>query len=147
MKRLADNLPLPEQRKQVVQDCCRLLDAEVARKEGMSALAIKGAYGLLKRIKPTAVPEAIDGLLDDMLQELEPFYQNCGGKKPFGGYLKENAAAVAEALLKVTDRRAEKSRHATLASAYRKLRPGALRHVQEAVPALADLIERYLVRK
>jgi len=141
---LLKSLPLPEKRRQVVEDCSRLLDAEVARKGGMSGLAIKGAYGLLKKLKPTAVTEAIDGLLDEMLEQLEPFYQRCAGKKPFGDFLKENAAQVAEALLKVTDRRAEKSRHTSLASAYRKLRPGALKHVQEAVPALAELIDGYL---
>jgi hypothetical protein len=145
MTTLLTKLPLPEKRAEIVSSCCRLLDAEVGRKGGLSGLAVKAGYAVLKAIKPGAVAEAIDVLLDDFLGALEPFHGafEKEGEAGFGGHLKEHAAQVAEALLKVTDRRAEQSKHGSLRGMYHKLRPSALRNVQEAVPGLADLVDRY----
>ena len=146
MATLLEKLPLPDKREQIVDDCCRLLDGEVKKKGGMSGLAVKAGYKVLKSIKPGAVREAIDGLLDDFIAALEPFYgehertQEC---QSFGAYMKGRPGDVAEALVRVTDERADRSRHKTLARGYRRLRPSALKNVTEAVPGLADLFDRY----
>ena len=59
MATLLEKLPLPDKREQIVDDCCRLLDGEVRKKGGMSGLAVKAGYKVLKSIKPGAVCEAI----------------------------------------------------------------------------------------
>ncbi len=148
MGKLVESLPLPQRRAEMIDDCCALLDTEVRRKGGISGLAVKGAYALLKKLKPGAVREAVDGLFDDFIAALEPLWAEWGGGDGgFGAFLKRNSSRVAQSFLGVTDQRAARSRHTTLASAYRKLRPAASRHVEEAVPGLADLIERFLSGK
>ncbi len=146
MTTLLDKLPLPEKRAAILDDCQRLLDAEVARKKGMGGLAIKAGYKVLKSFKPGAVRGSIDGLLDDFIGALEPFHADfsaAGQGGTFGAHLKGRIPEVAEALVGVTDERADRSKHKTLVRGYRKLRPSAVRHVTEAVPGLADLFDRY----
>ncbi|HUT99805.1 MAG TPA: hypothetical protein VM425_00030 [Myxococcota bacterium] len=146
MTTLLEKLPLPHRRRDVVDDCCRLLDLEVKKKKGISGLAVKAGFGVLKAIKPGAVREAIDGLIDDFIAALEPFHIDwlkIGSAGTFGATLRGRSAEVAEALVRVTDGRAENTKHASLKKMYRKLRSSAVRNVQEAVPALADLMDRY----
>jgi hypothetical protein len=145
MDTLLQKLPLPARRDEIVQACCRLLDQEVRRKGGFGGLAVKGGYALLKAFKPGAVPEAVEALLDDFLGALEPFHAE-HLKAPtgsFGAFMKARGAPIAQALVSVTDRRAEKSKHGSLRGMYQKLRPSALRHVEEAVPGLGDLVDRF----
>ena len=145
MTTLLDKLPLPDKREPILDDCQRLLDAEVARKKGMGGLAIKAGYKILKSFKRGAVRGAIDGLLDDFITALEPFHADfvAKGEGTFGGFLKGRTGEVAEALVGVTDTRADRSKHKTLVRGYRKLRPSAVRHVTEAIPGLADLFDSY----
>lgn len=145
MTTLLEKLPLPEKREAILDDCQRLLDAEVARKKGMGGLAIKAGYKVLKSFKPGAVRGSIDGLLDDFIGALEPFHADfaAAGQGTFGAHLKARTGEVAEALVGVTDQRADRSKHKTLVRGYRRLRPSAVRHVTEAVPGLADLFDRY----
>jgi gamma-glutamyl:cysteine ligase YbdK (ATP-grasp superfamily) len=58
-------------------------------------------------------------------------------------FLVANSSAVSDVLLGVADGRARKSGHETVKKAYQKLRPQAKKHVEHALPALGDLIERY----
>ncbi len=145
MSTLLSHLPLPERRAEIVAACRDLLESEVSRKSGLGGFAVKAGYGALKAIKPGVVPEAIDGLLDDFLAALEELHAEHAAAPAgsFGGRMKREAPRVAEALLRVTDRRAEQSKHGTLRGLYRKLRPSALRNVEEAVPGLADLVDRF----
>ncbi len=146
MATLLEKLPLPAERAAIIADCNKLLDTEVSRKKGMTGLAIKAGYKILKSFKPGAVPDAIDNLLDDFIAALEPFHSEYLGAADcasFGTHLRGKPDEVAEALVQVTDGRADRSRHTTLVRGYRKLRPGALRHVGQAVPGLADLFDLY----
>jgi hypothetical protein len=100
-------------------------------------------YKMLKAFKPGAVPNTVDALFDDFIEALDKFHSDFDGAGSFGGYLKTRDSEVAEALVQVTDRRAEKTKHNSLRKGYKKLRGSAKRNVQEAVPGLADLIDRY----
>ena len=133
-------------RSMVVGDCLELLQSEVDKKTGLAGLAVKGAYTLIKRIKPTWVAEAIDSLLNDFVNELEPFYESFKGSEPisFEKYLTQRSAAVASALLKVTDRKAERARSEKILKAYNKLRPTGAQHVQAAVPGIGKVVEQYI---
>lgn len=131
-------------RSQVVDDACRVLDLEVADKSGLSGMAIKAGYKLVQGVKPGFVRQAVDDLLDDFLDALDPIYQEAvsSGKKP-GDYLKSRSGQVADSLLSITDRRAEKAQRATIRGMYDKLRPTAKKHVEAAAPRLADLLEKH----
>ena len=57
---------------------------------------------------------------------------------------RSRADEVAEGLLAVTDRRAQRARNKVLIKAYRKLRPLGKGHVAVAVPALGALLDRHM---
>ncbi len=136
-------------RAELVAACVDLVNQEVKAKKGMGGIAIKGAYGTVKRIKPKFVPEVIDALLDDWLAKMEPYHVEWrglaagGSDQGFGGFVADNAQDVAEALLSVTDERAESSKHKTARKLYFKLRPSAKSNVAGAVPKLGTLISSY----
>lgn len=133
-----------DKRSQVVEDACKVLDLEVADKSGLSGMAIKAGYKLIQGVKPGFVRQVVDDLLDDFLDALDPIYQEAvsAGKKP-GAHLKGNSPRMADALLAITDRRAEKAQRAAIKTMYDKLRPTAKKHVEAAAPRLADLLEKH----
>ena len=145
MASLIEKLPLADQRQEIVSDCCTLLDSEVKKKTGLKGLLVKGGYKVLKAIKPGAVREAVNGLLDDFLQALEPFHTDYEKKasQTFGQSMKGRISEVAEALVQVTDRKAKSSKHKGLAKMYKKMRPSAINNVAEAIPGLADLMDKH----
>ena len=61
---LADLITRPPMRQRVVEDCVALVDEEVRSKSGLGGVAIKGAYGTVKKLKPRFVPDVIEALLD-----------------------------------------------------------------------------------
>lgn len=133
-----------EKRKEVVGDACQVLEAEVADKSGLSGVAIKAGYKLVQSIKPGFVRSVVDDLLDDFLDALDPIYQEAISeqKKP-GEHLRANASRMADGLLGITDRRAEKAQRAALKSMYLKLRPTAKKHVEAAAPRLGAMLDRH----
>ena len=146
MPTLTDILGSGPKRQQVVDDACRVLDDEVADKGGISGLAIKAAFGVVKGVKPGFVREVVDALLDDFLKCLDPLYQEAvsRGVKP-GAHLQANAGRVADALLAVTDGKAARAQRPMIKSTYEKLRPTAKKHVEAAAPRLAGLLDRHAV--
>ena len=50
---------------------------------------------------------------------------------------------VADALLGITDDRANRTRHSNLRSAYQQLRPTGKKNVEEAVAGIARLIDKH----
>jgi hypothetical protein len=133
-----------DKRGTVVNDACGVLDQEVADKGGLTGIAIKGAYKIVQGVKPGFVREAVEGLLDDFLDALDPIYQEAAQKKrPAGAFVRENASRVADALLAITDRRAQKAKSQVVRGAYDKLRPMAKKQVEAAAPRLGDLLGRH----
>jgi hypothetical protein len=147
MPTLADSLTHPSKRSTVIQDLVQLVDREVAKKGGLSGMGIKTAYMLVKAVKPSFVRDAIDGMLDECVQKLEPLYAEAaqaGGS--VSARLNARAGAVADALLSVSDARAEHTSHGSVKKAYAKLRPTAKRNVEEAVPGLVALVEKHAAK-
>lgn len=134
-------------RSQVVADCAQLVDEEVRGKSGLSGIAVKGAYAIVKKVKPNVVDDAVGRLLDPFAEQLDPFYQGFlreGINQPFAAYLVPRASEVANALLKITDERAERADNKALRSAYQKLRPTAVKHVEAAVPGIGRVIAKHI---
>jgi hypothetical protein len=129
-------------REKVVEDGVRMIDAEVSDKGGLGGLAIKGAYAMVKGIAPGIMPKLLNGLLDEFLDALSPFYDEAQQKGvDFKQSVLQKQSDVANALLAVTDRRAEKSTAGSLKKGYEKLRPTAQKHVEQALPRLADFVK------
>ena len=64
MPKLVEILQDPTKRKAVIADCQTVIDEEVADKGGLSGIAIKTAYKVVKGVKPGFISEAIDNLID-----------------------------------------------------------------------------------
>jgi len=146
MATLSEQIGNENIRPSVVDECVLLIDKTVKAKGGVSGVALKGAYGAIKRLKKNFVKEVVNALLDDWLLEMNPFYTKwqSGGDATFSEFVTARSEDVADALLKVTDERAAKTKHKTAGKLYRKLRGSAKRNVMEAVPGLATIIEKHL---
>lgn len=146
MSSLADLLKTPAKRKAVIDDCARLVDDEVSAKSGLSGLAIKGGYAVVKAIKPGIVRDACDHLIDEFVEKLAPYwteFQEHGAGKSFGAFLEPKKTQVANALLEVTDGKARNAKNATIKKAYDKLRPTGVKNVEQAVPGIAAVIQKH----
>jgi hypothetical protein len=130
-------------RAQVVADCERLIEDEVSAK-GLLGLPLKAAHAIVKAVKPGFVPEVIDHMLDDFAGKLDPLYQQAKSKnEPVSAYFATRGGEVAEALLAITDGRAQRAKNQGLKGAYERLRPTAKKHVEAAVPRIGRLIDKY----
>ena len=58
-------------------------------------------------------------------------------------YFQQHSGRVADALLAITDGKAERSTNGLVKGTYKRLRPAAKKNVESAVPRLADLIETH----
>ena len=144
MPTLKEILLVPGNRPKVVSDCATLVQEEVDSKGGLSGLAIKAAYAVVKAVKPGFIPEAIDHMLDDFVGKLEPFWADAQAKnEPVGALMNARAGEVADALLSISDARAARAKNAGVKKAYEKLRPTGKKHVEAAVPRLGRLIGKY----
>ena len=146
---LLARLAAPAARPRVCADCARLIDDEVARKSGLSSLPLKAGFKLIKGLRPGFIPGAVDFLLDEFCETLQPFYAEWSAlpetdRPPLGAELQRQSERVADALLGVTDRRAERSTNRVVLKTYRKLRGVAKGHVVAALPGLGRTIEPYL---
>jgi hypothetical protein len=140
---LSDALNDESKKKNVVKDTCDLIDAEVKDKGGISGLAIKAGYGTVKGIKPGFVEKVVDDLLPEFAKALDPIADDAKAQnKPVASFFESNSSRVADALLAITDAKAQ-GRTGVAKSAYDKLRSSAKKNVEQAVPRLGKLVEKY----
>lgn len=143
MAHLKELLADPSAKKNVIDDCLQLIDAELKDK-GLAGIPLKAGYAVVNSVKPTFVREALDHLLPDFSDKLDPIYQEAvEGGKDLEPFFTSQKSRIADALLAITDERAKKSSHTTVVKAYDKLRGTGKTHVEAAVPRLAKLVKKY----
>ncbi|WP_181721467.1 DUF6918 family protein [Nocardia gipuzkoensis] len=142
---LSESLLDDAKRPAFLADAVEVLDAEVSDKGGASGLAVKGGYAAVKKISPSIVPDALESLAPKLVAQLEPFWQEyaASGSGKFADLLVAKSDEVAEALLAVTDARAESSTRPALQKVYSSMRSSAKKHVIEALPRVGDLIQKH----
>jgi hypothetical protein len=139
---LSEALADKEKKTRIVSDCATLIDEEVAAK-GLSALPIKAGYKAVKGIKPGFIPHVIESLLPEFADKLDPLWsEGVSGGNPTK-FFGDNRARVADALLSVTDGKAKNAKSGLVRSTYETLRGTAKKHVEEAVPRLSKLLQKY----
>lgn len=144
MPTLNDILMKDGVRERVIDDGVILIDQEVGDRKGLSGMAIKGGYAFVKKMKKGFVRGALDGLIDEFMEKLDPFYQEHGSDEGFADFMVKNKPRIADGLLKVTDQRRDRTSHTALRKAYDKLRPMAKTNVEQAIPRLSKLVQKYL---
>lgn len=146
MGQLQDVLLDKSKRDQVISDCVQLVDDEVAAKGGISGLSIKAVYGMVKKVKPGIIRELVDKLLEPFVGQLDPIHGRFvqSGSGTLATYMQTHSTEVANALLHITDERAARADNRVLKSAYEKLRPTGVKHVEAAVPGIARVLAKYV---
>ena len=146
MGALKDKLLEETVRPSVVTDCATLVDNEVAAKSGISGAIIKTGYKAFKALKPNIVKEAVNHLLDDFTVVLDRYYEEftAAGASSFESWVRPKDAKLADDLLKVTDDMISRSSKTALKKIYNGMRKVAAKNVQQAVPATARLVEKYM---
>ncbi len=140
---LVDTLQNPAKRDPVIQDCCQLVDAEVAAKGGLSGVVVKAGYAAVKGIKPGFIREVVEKLLPEFAAKLDPIWTEGKAKGDAKGHFTSQRSRVADELLSVTDAKSKNAKSSLVRSTYDKLRPSAKKNVEEAVPRLADLLAKH----
>lgn len=128
----------------LVADCARLIDEQVAAKTGISGLALKAAYGVVKGVEPSYVPGAIHRLLPEALAALDPIWDEGVQSGDPIQHLTQNRSRTAEMLLSVTDAKIGKTKNGVVRSSYNKLRKSVKNDVEEAVPGLAKILSAHI---
>ena len=148
MKELKNLITDPAKRQPIVGDCVHLIDSEVRSKSGLSGIAVRAAYALVKAFKPGMVESTVDALLDEFVAELQPVYaryQEEGSPGTLESYFgPPRSEEVAEKLLIITDRRAERTKHKTIAKSYFKLRPKGKEHVAQAASGIGRVLDKHV---
>ena len=153
MSTLVEKLTAPDTRPRVLQACEDLVESEVRAKSGLTGMAVKGAYKVVKALKPGVVRVLIDHMLPEFAEALEPLHRDslaaaeASGDAPataFEHHLRSHESDAANALLSVTDRKAETAKNRTLKKTYGKLRGTAHGHVSSAVPGLARTLAPFV---
>ena len=145
MATLLELLGGPAKRGPLIADALRVLDAEVDDKSGFSGIAIKTAYKIVKGISPDFLRNTVDYLLEDFLNALDPLYQEALQRSANPrAHLTQNPGRVADALLAITDKRARNAKNQMVKKTYEKLREGAKKHVESAVPRLGEMFGKHV---
>lgn len=133
----------PNRRRNVVDDGVEVIEAEVASKSGLTGMAIKAAFATVKKLRPGFVGSALNHLLDDFAAKVDPIWTECsaGAGDPLPRFV-ARGPQVADALLSITDRRAQGASGPVRAT-YDKLRPEAKKHVEAAIPRVGGLLKKH----
>lgn len=144
MTSLADVLTSDDKRKQVVDDCVVVLEQEVQDKGGLSGIAIKGAFKTIQGISPGFVRNVVNDLLPEFAKAADGVYQEAKTKNvPVARHFETEGGRVADALLAITDRRAQRTKYNSAKKLYETLRGTAKKHVESAMPRVGRLVEKY----
>jgi hypothetical protein len=144
MATLPEILNSPEKKNLVVDDCCVVIDQEVADKGGLSGIAIKAGFSAVKGVKPGFIRQVVVDLLPEFATALDPIYQEAKTKNvAVSPYFNQNSARVADVLLAITDAKAARSKSGVVKGAYDRLRGTAKKNVEAAVPRLGKMIEKH----
>jgi hypothetical protein len=142
---LQDILTAPETLPNVVKDGIALVDGQISDKSGISGAAIKIAYKTVTAFSPDHIQYMVYTLIPPMAEKLQPFWDDfrAVGGGVFGDYLAKRGEEASEALLAITDARAEASNRPVIVKAYKSVRGSAAKSVQAALPDLGALVQKY----
>ncbi|MEG4347437.1 hypothetical protein QUB70_29780 [Microcoleus sp. A003_D6] len=140
---LSDILLNEKNRDTFVDDCVKLIDKQVASAPGLGGLALKAAYSTVKGIRADYCAQVVDQLLPEISIALDPIWTEAVNNGNPVEYLAQRKAQVADELLQISDKKAEDSTRGVVRGAYAKLRPSAKNYVENGVPDLAEIINKY----
>lgn len=127
----------------IADDCVQLIDRQVSAKGGLSGIALKGAYGVVKGIGADYIPGALKRLLPETSTALDPLWTEGVQKGDPVGYMSANSDRAADLILETTDARIARAGNPVLSKVYNKLRKSVKSDVIAAVPELATILKKH----
>ncbi|MEL7333727.1 MAG: hypothetical protein AAFN12_15880, partial [Cyanobacteria bacterium J06560_2] len=124
----------------IAADCAQLIDRQVSAKSGLSGMALKAAYGVVKGIGANYVPGAIKRLLPETCAAIEPMWAEGVAKGDPVVYMGDNRDRAADLILGATDARIERTGNSLISGTYKKLRKSVKSDVVAAVPEVAQIL-------
>jgi hypothetical protein len=140
---LSEGLLNPTKKAMVVDDCCNMIEEQLAAKSGISGLALKTAFAALKGVKPGYIPYIVEQLLPQWFTAIDPIWSQGVQNGDPVGHLISSRSITADALLSITDTRVKASKRQIVRGTYEKFRGSAKQNVEEAVPDFAKVIDKY----
>ncbi len=141
---LQDVLQNPAIYTSLVSSCQDLLDQQVASKGGLSGVALKTTYGLVKGVGPNYISGAIARLLPEVMKALDPLWDEGLATGDPVDYLSRNCDQAAACLLSVTDLRVKATRYTVVKTSYGNLRQSVKADIASAVPQLAQILNHHV---
>lgn len=143
---LSDILLAEDYRSTVVTQITDVVEAQIAKRKGLSGAGVRTALKMAKANRPDILPIVINRLLPDFCEALEPYFQAFlqSDETDFPRFVSQREEQVQEAMLSVTDARAEHSQNKTFKKMYRQLRGTAAEEVRVILPRLAALVQAHL---
>ena len=104
-------------------------------------MAVKTAFGVIKKLHPQIIHMAVNKLIDDFVDAMDPFYDDfqTTGASNLESHWTAKRVELADALLGVTDKRISRAENKTIKKAYSKLRPSGAKHVEAQCPVSRKL--------
>ncbi len=128
----------------MAKDCTHLIDEQVSAKTGLSGMALKATYKVVKGIDSDYVPGAIRRLLPETLSALSPIWTEGTQQGDPVSYLSQHSDRTADVILSTTDARIANKGGGIVGASYQKLRKSVKRDVIDAIPGLAKIIDKHI---
>lgn len=137
----------PQRREALTTDLCALTNQTAADQSGLKGMAIKGALGAAKKVDSNILEKVINRVQPELLEDLQPHWQKYReqeGAANFGDFLAEHSHEIAEQLVALADRSADKIDNQALANVYQTVRGKAAGLIEEALPEMGRVIEKHM---
>ncbi|MPY96265.1 MAG: hypothetical protein GEV08_25355 [Acidimicrobiia bacterium] len=134
----------PVRRHAMIDDGVVELEAELAERSGVTAMAMRAGYKALRKLRPNMVESNLDRLLPMWAPALDPYVAAGRASGDLPAHFRANADEIAEALLGATDLRAREAQNKVATKAYAKLRPRAKDQVILGMPRVGRLVDRHV---
>ena len=134
------------QRTAVVSDCGELVEGVVAKQSGITGMALKGAVAAAKKVDAAIITKALDRVLPDVLDALDPHWQDFASnpEQDFGSFLEPRSAEVSDSIMSVADKHAEQINSRALSKPYNSLRGKASKFLTPAVPDFGRVLQKHM---
>lgn len=149
MTTLVDILGAPRHRAALITEAVSLIEAQVASSRGLKGVGLRAGLAMLKAARPGLLTRAVERLLPDFAQALEPLYRRFreSPTTDFSVFLQQHGTEVVHAAMTTADARVARSSHASLNSGYARLRGAIEAELRAAIPAIGHLLGRHVSQK
>ena len=142
--KLTDKVKEPAVKKAIAKDCAQLIDRQVSAKSGLSGMALKTAYSVVKGIGSDYVPGALARLLPETCEAIEPIWAEGVAQGDPVAHLSANSDRTADLILEATDARIVRAGNGLIGGTYKKLRKSVKSDVVAAVPGVAEILQQHV---